>query len=220
MLHRSKKIKFHSTYAQFDVPKPFPAYKGVPAWYREMPGVENNKMTVKKCVPVLDAITSGYLITLAADVEVTDQGIKNFSKVKMVSAHHKEQTLNLVVPPEYDEQPYKWENFFVVKTPKGYSTMFVHPLNRTDLPFMSLSGVVDTDKHPIPVNFPFLIRKDFRGIITAGTPLIQAIPFKRESWTSEVDDTSPVRLPENFHTIHNPPFGYYKKHWWSRKQYR
>ena len=44
--------------------------------------------------------------------------------------------------------------------------------------------MVDTDKYPIPVHFPFLLKKNFEGLIKQGTPIIQVIPFKRESWKS------------------------------------
>jgi hypothetical protein len=216
---RPKKVKFQTTHPQFDVPKPIPASKAMPDWYRKMAGVENQQMTIKKCVPFLDAMTSGYVISLAADVEFTGEGVTNTSKIPVVTSHHPEQTKDLHVPPEYLSIAHKWENLFVMSTPKGYSTLFVHPLNRTDLPFMSISGVVDTDKHPVPVNFPFFIRKDFVGLIPAGTPIIQAIPFKRTSWESEVDEVNFPKEVPGLHQMHNPPFGYYKKHWWSRKTY-
>ena len=219
MLNRPKKVKFQSTQPTFSLPTPTPTYKNTPDWYRQMPGVEGTEMTIKKCVPFLDSMTSGYTLYLAADVEFTKDGFNTFTKVPTLTAHYKEQTLMVPVPPEYNSQPYKWENFFVMTTPKGYSTLFTHPLNRSELPFMSIAGIVDTDSHPIPVNFPFFIRKDFIGIIPAGTPIIQAIPFKRETWVSEVDEENGVKEHPDLHRMHNPPFGFYKKHWWSRKRY-
>jgi len=48
---------------------------------------------------------------------------------------------------------------------------------------MALPGIVDTDAYNAPVNFPFVLRDPkMDGLIPAGTPIIQAIPFKRESW--------------------------------------
>jgi hypothetical protein len=219
MLNLPKKIKFQSIHPVFDVPKPSPASKQVPEWYRKMSGVSEKVMTIKKCVPFLDAMTSGYIISSPVDINFDGVNFANLSKVQVISMHHKEQTDNMPVPIGYSEQPYKWENFFTITTPKGYSTLFVHPTNRYDLPFLSISGIVDTDAHPIPVNFPFFMREGFKGIIPAGTPIIQAIPFKRESWESEVEDNIAPKEHPDLHKMHNPPFGFYKKHWWSRKNY-
>ena len=33
------------------------------------------------------------------------------------------------------------------------------------------------------------MRKDFQGVIEMGTPIMQIIPFKRESWTMEIDES-------------------------------
>ena len=82
-----------------------------------------------------------------------------------------------------------------------------------------MSGVVDTDAFPLEVNLPFFIRKDFVGIIPAGTPIAQAIPFKRQDWEMSLDTTSEYKEPAFAYTMHNPPFGYYKRKFWSRKKY-
>jgi hypothetical protein len=60
------------------------------------------------------------------------------------------------------------------------------PVMRDDLPFYCIPAIVDTDKHPSPVNFPFFIKKGFEGIIDYNTPIIQMIPFKRESWSHKI----------------------------------
>jgi hypothetical protein len=71
----------------------------------------------------------------------------------------------------------------------------------------------------VPVNFPFFIRKDFEGIIPAGTPIAQAIPFKRTDWEMSVDDASGIDVPADYHNHANPPFNYYKRKFWHRKKY-
>jgi hypothetical protein len=220
MLNLPKRVKFQSVHPIFDVPKPTPAAKHVPDWYRKMPGVNDKIMTVKKCVPFLDVMTSGYIISSPVDVYFDGSSFSELSKVKAVSMHHTQQTIDVPVPFGFSTQPYKWENFFTISTPKGYSTLFVHPTNRYDLPFLSISGVVDTDAHPIPVNFPFFLKDGFKGVIPAGTPIIQAIPFKRENWISKVEDSAHVKEHPDVYRMHNPPFGFYKKHWWSRKTYK
>src|ERR1700685_25546 len=55
----------------YDLPRPFPANKEIPEWYKEMPadaeGTEGAG-TVKRCPPFLDAMTCGYIIPLVADI--------------------------------------------------------------------------------------------------------------------------------------------------------
>lgn len=187
-----------------------------------MSGVIGGTMTVKKCVPFLDAMTAGYVITLPVDV-IWDSTNKKFltqAKYEVNSDHHPEQVQGVALGAEFDPQPHKWINPWHIKTPKGYSALFVHPLNRGDLPFHSFTGVVDTDTHPLCVNLPFVMKKDFDGLIPAGTPIIQVIPFKRDDWTSEVIDTGkPYDGNSRSWEVLSPPFGWYKRNWWRRKNF-
>jgi hypothetical protein len=49
--------------------------------------------------------------------------------------------------------------------------------------FSILPGVVDTDSYTAPVHFPFTLNDPkFEGLIPAGTPIAQVIPFKRNNW--------------------------------------
>jgi hypothetical protein len=216
------KIVFTSIAPQFNLPHPVPASKIVPEWWRKAPGVTDGSETMKKCVPILDSLTSGYVITLGVDV-FKRKGEEKFSvdsQIPIVTQHLKVQTSFFPTHKIYDEQPYKWTNHWEIKTPKGYSCLFIHPLNSPQLPFHSFSGVVDTDTHPVAINFPFVIEKDFDGVIPAGTPIIQIIPFKRDSWESKViDDKDHVEIPR-FFEVFNPPYSWYKRTSWSKKVYR
>ena len=62
------------------------------------------------------------------------------------------------------------------------------------MPFHSFSGIVDTDKHPVPVNFPFVVKKDFEGVIPAGTPIAQFIFLKRDTLEYEVCEASQIDM--------------------------
>lgn len=221
MIRKTKKIKFQSDKAEIDIPAPTPSSRFVPAWYRKMKGVTDKIETVKKCIPVLDALTAGYMISLPADVS-WDSETKEFgsqSRVSLVSGHIPTQTEDVALPPEFDPKPHKWINSWFIKTPPGYSTLFIHPLNRMDLPFYSFTGIVDTDKHPLVINFPFVLRKDFSGIIPEGTPLIQAIPFKRDNWEAVLDKSGRSYSYPYEHEVDQPPFAWYKRKWWTKKIY-
>ena len=218
---KKNKITFHSSDTSLDIMRPYPASRAMPDWYRKMSGVYDGVESVKKCVPFLDSLTAGYVIPLTADVawDSANKRLISNAKFEVNSDHHSSQSQDVVIPEEFDPQPHKWINYWQIQTPKGYSTLFVHPLNRMDLPFVSFSGVVDTDKHPVVINFPFLLRKDFDGVIPAGTPLIQAIPFKRSDWESVFKDEGESYYYPKSYEVESPPFSWYKRKWWARKLY-
>jgi hypothetical protein len=186
--------------------KPYPATKIQPNWLKKLPiykstnkidDLGNPTTTVKKCMPFLDANNAGYYITLQSDVWVENDKNGNI-KIKwatpdfdVVSSHTYSQIENYPIPEGYDTKSiFKWENQWIVRTPSKWSCLFTHPIHFDELPFMSLTGLVDTDKFPETINFPFFIKKDFEGLIPKGTPIIQVIPFKRECFTAtySIDD--------------------------------
>ena len=170
----------------------------LPDWYRQMEkfvgGVKevneqtgNYNSTIKSCMPVFDVISAGYMFQNQVEINfIRNQDGYDLSwtsnTLKAIESHPPTQYRTLKVPDEYHNWAYKFINPWIMKTPKGYSTLFIQPAHRDDLPFQTLPAIVDTDKHPKPVNFPFFIRKDFEGILPIGMPIMQAIPFKRDEW--------------------------------------
>jgi hypothetical protein len=202
-------IKFVATTKQVleVLKKPEPASKTLPEWYKSMPFYMSNEKdvletgepngTIKKCMPVLDAMTAGYHIPLHSDIWVDNsQGIPTFKSTRVVnnfiSIHDIGQYHTFPFSQDFYPQAFKFTHEWIVQTPKGWSCLFTHPLFHEDLPFRSLPGLVDTDKHPAVVSILFFIRKDFKGLIPCGTPITQVIPFKREKFTAQysVDDGS------------------------------
>jgi hypothetical protein len=60
-------------------------------------------------------------------------------------------------------------------------------------PISAFPGVVDTDSFVTDGHFSFLVKKDFKGVIKRGTPLVQLIPFKREPWQMEVSSAEKAK---------------------------
>lgn len=216
--------------------KPLPAKKMLPKWFTKMPQFENNSKkfklfpfnqtnaTVKWCNPFLDSLTAGYVISLEYDVQVSieEDGpsfLWNSGGELLVSSHSKNQIPIELIPEGYCNQAFKFRNDWAIKTPKGYSALFVHPLNRTDLPFITLSGFVDTDDYNMPVNFPFILKADFEGIIPAGTPIAQIIPIKRESWNISINEFSLENIKNFSSKFRATIFRAYKNLFWKRKDY-
>jgi hypothetical protein len=217
--------------------KPKPAVRSLPEWFNRIPRfVDNAKKfrifqngdtaaTVKWCNPFMDSLTAGYTISLENDLQVTiEEGVPYFTWKSggdgYVSMHGKNQISPEMVPVGFSDQPFKFKNNWSIKTPKGYSALFVHPLNRGDLPFYTLSGFVDTDDYNTPVNFPFLIRADFEGIIPKGTPIAQVIPIKRESWTHDIGKYDSKFTIEKEAKLNSTIYRAYKNLFWKRKDYR
>lgn len=193
------KITFTNTHNALEEYAPKPAASCIPDWYKDLSSYIGNQKepngqgstsaTIKRCMPVFDAITAGYILFTPVDVWISQRNGEpwyewpsfepiQFHPIEQAPSHPKRGGHNLSYP--------KWINHWSIKTEPGYSTMFVQPFHRESV-FTILPGVVDTDKYDAPVNFPFILNDvKYKGIIPAGTPMAQVIPFKRESWKMEL----------------------------------
>ena len=68
-------------------------------------------------------------------------------------------------------------------------------------------------------NIPVFFSKTFEGIIKAGTPIAQIIPFKTENWTSELDPLILEEGHKNSKRSTMAAYGWYKQHFWKKKKY-
>ena len=86
----------------------------------------------------------------------------------------------------------KFMNFWTLSVAEGWSLLFTHPLNREDLPFRTLSGIVDCDRFGAGlVHFPAVLTDPaFTGSLPAGTSISQVIPIKRNTLSLDVNSMS------------------------------
>jgi hypothetical protein len=182
------------------VPRPIPAVLGIPEWFKTMPVkafsdvMQTEQQTVKKCPPFIDAMTFGFLIPLVTDLHVENEtftwnldlpsgAITSYARSPL-DFHDNNQ---VVGTPLFDEDGFivKFNNFWTIETPPGYSLLVTHPVNRYDLPFTTLTGLVDTDLYKNDfINFPAQWRNPkFQGVLPRGTPVAQCLPVKRDLWT-------------------------------------
>jgi hypothetical protein len=173
-------------------------------------------------MPVFDAMTAGYLITTHIDVYVSiknNQQYFEWPSLEPVGFHPIEQADK---HPDHNEHSYfKWHNPWSIKTPKGYSTLFVQPMHRESL-FTVLPGIVDTDTYTPPVNFSSVMKDpNFEGLIPKGTPIAQVIPFKREGWEMEIGHKKEFEEQRNItRQIFTEFFDRYKKMFWTPKEFK
>jgi hypothetical protein len=233
-------VKFHNTNPlPFDPPIPASAF--LPDWYKQQNSYINGvkepwyhtgserltPSTIKRCVPVFDALTAGYLIKLPVDVYVSNvngEPAYQWAGADIIKFHTLTQASHYPNTSGYNldklgQQLPKINNPWVVETPKGYSTLFIPPVHRENI-INILPGVVDTDTYTAPVGFPFgLSDPSFVGMISAGTPIAQVIPFKRDDWTHSITElgyTNDKVGYELFKTF----FDGYRNRFWSKKSFK
>jgi hypothetical protein len=98
--------------------------------------------------------------------------------------------------------------------------LFTHPLNRHDLPFTTLSAIIDGGLIMSGNgDVPFYIKKNFEGIIPQGTPIAQVIPFRQENWQSKKTKGLFKKGEQHYNKSSSLIFGWYKKTFWTRKKY-
>lgn len=225
------KIIFTNT-TNLELEYPKPASKIIPEWYKKVDSyIDNEKKpngdgittaTIKRCMPVLDAITAGYIIESPVDVFVSyKDGNQYFewSDMNMIHFHPINQAPG---HPLQNQWAYaKWVNPWSIKTPRGYSTLFVQPFHRESV-FTILPGIVDTDQYSAPVFFPFVTNDpNFAGLIPKGTPIAQVIPFKRDIFKMSIGGKDEA-VEQNRHVekLRSKFFDRYKSLFWVRKEYK
>jgi hypothetical protein len=210
---------------------PAAASSSIPEWYKQLAmhllpkGTRGHhtKITIKACPPFLDSMTTGYI--LRTEVDLLVEQIDGMPYIQwqegwaQIEKHDDRQITKEQIPSGYSPHPLKFLNPYVLQTPPGYSSLFVHPLNRTDLPFLTLSGVVETDTYYNNIHFPFFLKEGFEGIIPSGTPIVQVIPIKREAWKSEIADADAKKLATDQIKLRGKYIRSYKSQWWVRKSY-
>ena len=203
MRNKKNKINFLSSddFVNAAVSRPAPSVSSSPSWLKEMPTnvqpkecpfKEKRDETIKSCLPFLDAISAGYTQTLWTDIYIRDSGssYRHATGPEPMIYRNYEHEHRIPIPDFYYQQEYAWLMPYLPQTTIGTSCLITHPLNRMDLPFYTLSGIIDTDDD-LFVRYgrlPFYIRKGFEGLIPAGTPLFQIIPFLRTKWETDLSD--------------------------------
>jgi len=180
------------------LPRPVAARDGLPDWLRIMPGAAlvaelgAEIRTLKHCPPLIDAMRTGFLMPLAADVRVADgtfswdwdlppTALGRTTRAPL-GFHHPEQAEG---SPLHDPGQVfvKFNSFWTIALEPGWSLLAMHPANRRDLPFETLTGLVDADRYGDGlIHFPARWRDPgFQGVLPRGTAVAQCLPVRREA---------------------------------------
>lgn len=223
------KIKFIATDGNMkDIwPNPKPASRFIPDEYKKLKRFKDDNLhdpTVKTCVPFLDSLILGYIIPFDQDYLVdpieNDFSVTPANKNASSEFHDKEQ-----LPKEWQkisgEKVGKFMNKWLIKTPPGYSCLFVQPMNRMEERFDIIPGVVDTDTYLNLINFPYFLKKrDEQFLFKRGEPMVQVIPFKREPWKMWSGFYYEKAHSKILNILNNEWMDRYKKYFWSKKSFK
>jgi hypothetical protein len=227
-----KLIRFFSDKSHENLGQPTPAKKYLPEWYKKSESsfkdAEGNEhQGLKSCIPFLDSMLSGYMLTTPVDIFVSksENGSVDIRWnspevfIDFISERDKALGEHMPRPKGHAPNHLAFKGFWGFKTPRGWSLLIVHPLNRHDLPFTITSGIMDADKYSTSGNIPFFLKEDFVGMIPAGTPFAQLIPVKRASWASIHNDRGLQYLEYLQAAVVRSVGKSYKKFFWVRKDY-
>ena len=227
------KIKFRCPPELVNIlPKPILSTKSLPNWLANMSsevlvGDLNSKIrTLKHCSPFIDSMRSGFLIPLVTDVSYIKGKFEwNWNPGPISSGPYPSTPLTYHYPEQAQGSPYfkkdnliiKFNNFWTIEMNKGYSVLITHPFNRDDLPFRTLTGLVDVDLYKSnTIQFPAVwIDESFSGILKKGTPIAQCVPIKRDDLQLECKSMTPLQVEEYKKTkeeINKEPGVYRKKY--------
>jgi hypothetical protein len=230
-----ERIEFSLVYGkEGDFPRPYPANREIPDWFRAMPAeMEPQDTTVpgavtrtlKNCTPFLEAMTCGYIIPLAVDIKLSVDAAGGFhGEAFPANLLHIHKPKQIPGAPFEKRHVLKILNPWLIQTPPGYSTLFLPLLNRFQLPVHPLAGLVETDLFYREVNFPCILTMPAGTALNLprGTPLVQAIPIKRDEFQSEFVPLKTEKFVEMSLKTRDLPenYNFYKDNYWRKKVYR
>ena len=186
------------------LPRPVPARSGLPDWLRAMPAKAQSEIhgreirTVKQCPPFVDAMAYGVLILLPCDVTVNNGSFSwDWNIPEPQTSGYPRAPLSFHVAAQFPDAPFaragqaalKFNGFWTIELEPGWSLFATHPVNRDDLPFRLISGLVDADRfYDGGINFPAIwTAPEFSGVLPKGTPVAQCFAVPRAAQELEFE---------------------------------
>jgi hypothetical protein len=221
---KNNKFEFYPTKKYFE---PIVEAKHfIPNWYKKIPPYINGKLeisnyetnlTIKNCMPFLDSLSSGFMVTTQMDIQVklvNGEPVLTWLQIPDPIILRSDKVQGFPNPANTHDLHFAWILPCSFKTPKGYSVFFTHPFNRFDLPFTTLNAIIDGEKGIVSGFIPFFLNKDFEGIIPKGTPIAQIVPFKKENWIAEKNEKVHDLANQESFNARSIVRGYYKANVW------
>jgi len=193
------------------LPPPIAARRALPDWVRQMPKDAfsathgQDVRTVKQCPPFIDAMSHGFIMPLPCDVSVKAGVLSwDWDLPPLSIEAHPRAPISFHVPAQVTGTPLqdpdraivKFNSFWTIELEPGWSLFATHPVNRADLPFRLLTGLVDADRFTdVGILFPAVWSDPaFEGVLPRGTPVAQCFPVPRAPLQLDVQSMSADEL--------------------------
>ena len=166
-----QKITFRASkgYLKFEADYPKPVKTNIPEWFKKLDH-NMDTITVKGCIPFLQSLTTGYLLSLPQDFRLEHNSLDKESLLTNLTASFPENNFNLNSKGRKESH----DTYQVKGSP----------------------ALLDTK-------------------LKKGTPYVQVIPFKRDSWKMKIEETvesEKMWIGKYFlKTLHN-----YKETFWNK----
>lgn len=183
---------------------------------------ETSLKSVKACMPVNDFITSGYILRATYEVRVKEKIVNFTPSMTIITASGFRNEINN--PEKTDDQQglhpnnsasiyaeetcpmknKKFGNYFrfntewTIETPPGYSCLVIQPYYFYNPQINILPAIIDTDKFHEKIPVVGYLNNLEEARFTAGDPLLQVIPFKRDSWEAELTSNKIIQKSKFF----------------------
>lgn len=212
-------------------PEPKRSGKYTPQYYKNL-SVETDSNpqsgTAKRCIPFMEAVTSGYVIPLWADLFVVAKNgeieltFPDTLPINESLGHHSYSQLDNHPASDmsYGKELMKFINPWIIETPPGVSCLFTTPMNHFETRFKLIDGIVDTDTYYNQINFPFIwTGGDGEFFIEKGTPLVQIFPFVRYDFNKYKVKSVDGKRQEKTNSILGTVLRHgYRKYFWHKRK--
>jgi hypothetical protein len=204
------------------IPEPYPAYKNIPKWFSDTPTISraskcpfryladnflqvDKKVNVKGCPGIIDYVSSGYIVPSWNNfLARNDNGKLYFNWEHQLGEDYTLHESDTQASGLTEEEKPLYQGFHKISTPwyiktsPGVSCLVTHPTWHREKRFTSVSGVMHTDKSPMPLKWFFEWNQELKNDMTAdnitkeqiiekGTPLILITPFVRSKFDHKIN---------------------------------
>jgi hypothetical protein len=221
------------------VPPPKPSREYQPDWYKNMGAFHTKKptfdekgttnRTVKLCMPFADGINAGYIQETWQDIHISVEEYED-NEISLEYFYPTEPKIistrgasGYPISDEFHPIEFVFHPGWSPQLPKGWSMLYIQPINRPELVTDFVTGIIDSDSFTHSeenANMPFFVKKSFNGIIPKGTPLVQMIPIRREEWEATIAEYDENTQIKQMAAMRQFFWGGYKKLHWAKKNYK